>query len=77
MFDNLRESASSSFYEDDINAPSAEQASKDAPAPVRRSNSRFLGMTAAQRFIISLMLMFTVCVMGALAMFILGKMSLF
>jgi hypothetical protein len=34
-------------------------------------------MTAQQRFFISVMLMFTVCVIGTLAMFIMGKMSLF
>jgi hypothetical protein len=77
MFDNLRESASSSFYEDEINAPPDEKAAKASAAPIRRSNARFLGMTAVQRFIISLMFLFTVCVIGALAMFILGKMSLF
>jgi hypothetical protein len=34
-------------------------------------------MTAQQRFIIALMLMFTVCILGTLAMFALGRMSLF
>jgi hypothetical protein len=77
MFDNLRESASSSFYEDEFNAPSEEQAPKASAVPVRRSGSRFLGMTALQRFILSLMLLFTVCVMGTLAMFFMGRMSLF
>jgi hypothetical protein len=75
MFDNLRESASSSFYEEDQNdlykEPEAKVVSK------RRSNSRFLGMTAQQRFLISMMLFFTVCIMGTLAMLVLGKMSLF
>ena len=48
------------------------------PAKKRRSsNARFLGMTAQQRFLILVMLMFTVCIMGTLAMFVLGKMSLF
>jgi len=75
MFDNLRESASSSFYEEEQNDlykdPVANTASK------RRKNARFLGMTAQQRFLISMMLMFTVCIIGTLAMFVLGKMSLF
>ena len=82
MFDNLRDSAESSFYEDDQNdinkEPAPKAARRAAAAPRRRSgNGRFLGMTAQQRFILSLMLMFTVCVMGTLAMFVLGKMSLF
>ena len=77
MFDNLRDSASSSFYEEEPNELYREPSSKPAAAPARRNNARFLGMTAQQRFIVSLMLMFTVCVIGTLAMFVLGKMSLF
>ena len=77
MFDNLRESASSSFYEEDPNELYKEPASEPMAAQARRKNSRFLGMTAQQRLIISVMLMFTVCVMGTLAMLVLGKMSLF
>lgn len=74
MFDNLREN---SFYEDDLNAPAQEQAPKAAAASFRRSNARFLGMNAMQRFIISLMLFFTICVVGTLAMIIMGRMSVF
>jgi len=79
MFDNLRESAESSFYEEEPNdlyrEPEARPVVSRA-ARKRRSSGRFLGMTAQQRFIVSLMLMFTVCIMGTLAMFILGRMSL-
>jgi hypothetical protein len=78
MFDNLRESADSSFYEEEPNdlykdpAPSRQA----ARMPRRRgSNSNFLGMTAQQRFILSFMFMLTVCILGTLAMFLLGKMS--
>lgn len=78
MFDNLRDSAESSFYEEEPNDLYKEPIAR--PAPSRRpatSSARFLGMTAQQRFLISVMLMFTVCIMGTLAMFVLGKMSLF
>lgn len=79
MFDNLRDSAESSFYEEEPNdlykEPEAQPVAARSPKK-RRSGSRFLGMTAQQRFFVSLMLMFTVCIMGTLAMFILGKMSL-
>ena len=78
MFDNLRDSAESSFYEEDPNDLYKEPVAK--PAPRRRaaaSNARFLGMTAQQRFLISVMLLFTVCILGTLAMFLLEKMSLF
>jgi hypothetical protein len=76
MFDNLRDSAESSFYEEEQNDLYKEPAAKAAPKR-RSSNGRFLGMTAQQRFFVSLMLLFTVCIIGTLAMFITGKMSLF
>ena len=79
MFDNLRDSAeSSSFYEEDQNDLYKEPtATSQAPAKKRRSSGRFLGMTAQQRFFVSLMLFFTVCIIGTLAMFLMGKMALF
>jgi hypothetical protein len=78
MFDNLRDSAESSFYEEEPNDLYKEPVAQ--PAPKRRSvarNGRFLGMTAQQRFLISIMLLFTVCIIGTLAMLFLEKMSLF
>jgi hypothetical protein len=79
MFDNLRDSAESSFYEEEPNDLYREPA--PVPAARRRvttvTNTRFLGMTAQQRFLISMMLMFTVCIIGTLAMLVLEKMSLF
>ena len=75
MFDNLRESASSSFYEEEQNDLYKEPVAKVAAR--RRNNARFLGMTAQQRFLIAMMLMSTVCIIGTLAMLVLGKMSLF
>jgi hypothetical protein len=75
MFDNLRDSAESSFYEEETNDLYKEPVAKVASR--RRNNGHFLGMTAQQRFLISVMLLFTVCIMGTLVMFVLGKMSLF
>jgi hypothetical protein len=34
-------------------------------------------MTAQQRFLVSIMLFFAVCILGALAMFVFEKMALF
>ena len=78
MFDNLRDSAESSFYEEEPNELYKEPVAQ--PVSRRRavaSNGRFLGLTAQQRFLLSVMLLFTVCIMGSLAMFVLGRMSLF
>ena len=76
MFDNLRDSASS-FYEEEQNDLYKEPEAKPVTTRKRHKNTKFLGMTAQQRFLISVMLLFTVCIMGTLAMFVLGKMSLF
>ena len=77
MFDNLRDSADSSFYEEEPNDLYKESTAKSVAAPRRRSNARFLGMSAQQRFFVSLMLLFTVCLIGTLALFVLGRMALF
>lgn len=84
MFDNLRDLSDSSVYDDDQNQDDdlfkdIEEAAAPAPAPVRkkRRNRNFLGMTAQQRFLISLMLFVMVCMLGTLAMFALGRMSIF
>ena len=84
MFDNLRDLSDSPLYEDDQNQDDdlfkdIEETQTPAPAPVRkrRRNRNFLGMTAQQRFLISVMLMIAVCMLGTLAMFALGRMSIF
>ena len=81
MFDNLRDSADSSFYEEEKNdlykepaAPNSSRRSTAAPRR-RRSGGHFLGMSAQQRFILAVMLMLTVCIMGTLAMFVTQKMA--
>ena len=85
MFDNLRDFSDEPLYEDEANdlykEPEGLEAPSDAaPAPARKKKKRksknFLGMTAQQRFILSVMVMLTVCMVGTLAMFVLGKMSI-
>lgn len=81
MFDNLRDSAESSFYEEEPNDLYKEPvAPRSTAVPRRRAmarSGRFLGMTAPQRFLVSIMLLFTVCIIGTLALLFLEKMSLF
>ena len=88
MFDNLRDFADEPLYEDEPNdlyekPESVDETSSSAAAPARkpksrkRKNKNFLGMTAQQRFILSVMLMMTVCMVGTLAMLVLHKMSIF
>jgi hypothetical protein len=74
MFDNLREDAASSPY--------YEEEAKFLPAAGTQqlfaaSNSRrILGMTGVQRFVITLMFFLAVCVIGAMALLITGKIGL-
>ncbi|NTU56435.1 MAG: hypothetical protein HGA79_09325 [Anaerolineales bacterium] len=82
MFDNLRDFSDTPPYEEEKDElfPELETTEAPAAAPVRkgkRKSKKFLGMTAQQRFLISVMLMFTVLLLGTLAMFVLGRMSIF
>jgi len=83
MFDNLRDLSDfppEDEEQDDIFKDIedvAVEAPAAAPARKRRKSKNFLGMTAMQRFLISVMLFFTVCLLGTLVMFVLGRMSIF
>ena len=83
MFDNLRDLSDEPLYEDDQNDLYQEPeltATPSIAAPARkkkRKKGQFLGMTAQQRFLVAIMFMFAVCLMGILAMFVMGKMSVF
>jgi hypothetical protein len=78
MFDNLRDD--SSFYEDEPNDLYPQPAAPAQPVVAtrrspRRREARFMGMTAQQRFLLSVMLLITVCVIGVLAMVVTGRMG--
>ncbi len=68
MFDDLRNSAADqSGFNDDSDADLEPLLSKK-PQPVRRKRGgRLLGMTAFQRFMISVLLFLLVCILGAMA----------
>jgi hypothetical protein len=74
MFDNLRDDANSSpFYEDD----KAKSAAGTIAPTARQKSTKFLGMTAQQRFIIAFMMMIAVCVLGVMLLLITGRFGLF
>jgi len=82
MFDNLRDLSDIPLYEDEQNEhyKEPELTARPSIAPPRRRRKKkgqFLGMTAQQRFLIAVMLMVSVCLIGTLAMFVMGKMSIF
>lgn len=70
MFDNLRDDATSSYESEAKFQPTA---STVASAPPR--SKRILGMTSFQRFIVTFMLMIAVCVIGAMALLVTGKIA--
>lgn len=70
MYDNLREDATSNLYNEEAQFQSTAGAESAFGAP---SSRRILGMTAVQRFIIAFMLFLAVCIIGAMALFITGK----
>ncbi len=77
MFDNLREDAASSYYEEEAQyQPAAEKKTSAPRAKAKPRSKRILGMTAPQRFVIALMLMFAVCSLGMMCLLITGKMGL-
>jgi len=67
MLDDFRQQAEDSNFE--------EQEAQPAPYVVEPPAPRqyFLGMTPAQRFIISVELLFTVCLVGALILLVLER----
>ena len=73
MFDNLRDDAESSFYEEDTLPPDEDLF---VPAPKRRSSGKLLGMTPVQRFIIAVMLMIAVCTLGSMCLLLTGKIGI-
>jgi hypothetical protein len=70
MLDNLRESAASSpFFEDEEELPDF-LGETPPPRKPRKPRKPFLGLSPGQRFALSLMLFFTVCVLGVMVMFV-------
>jgi len=72
MLDDLRNS--SSFIDDDEMPDQEEEVIRQRPAR-RRSKETFLGMTAQQRFILSLMIFVMICALGMLALFVTGAIA--
>jgi hypothetical protein len=70
MFDNLREDATSNLYEEEATFQSSASNDSAYGAP---SSRRILGMTAVQRFVIVFMLFLAVCIIGTMALLIMGK----
>ncbi len=75
MFDNLRDQANSTpFVDDEANLQSTTGIDS---VPRRGSPGHFLGMTAQQRFFITVIVMIMVCIMGTMCLLVTGRFGLF
>ena len=70
MLDDLRNSAGSSFYEEDPLDTKPEKPERT------RTNGEFLGMTAMQRFIIAFALFLMIAILGIFILIVFQKVSL-
>ncbi|PJH75643.1 MAG: hypothetical protein CO064_05550 [Anaerolineae bacterium CG_4_9_14_0_8_um_filter_58_9] len=70
MLDNLRDQAASSQFEEEV-VPVQEEVE-----PPKPSLDQVLGMNAQQRFFLSVMLLFVVCLLGVMFLFVTGKIVL-
>jgi hypothetical protein len=70
MLDDLRNSADSSFYEEDPLEQPPERPQR------RQRQGDLLGMTASQRFIIALFLFFMVAILGIFMLIVYQKVSI-
>jgi len=86
MLDNLRDdSADYLFEEDDADFLFPEENTSDLLKktkgklfrPEAIEDRRFFGMTASQRLIIAIMLLFAVCSLGAMCLLITGKFAFY
>ena len=70
MLDDLRNSAASSYEEELI--PDIPEASP-SPKKKKQPETKFLGLTAAQRFIVVLLLLMMTCMLGTFILILTGK----
>jgi hypothetical protein len=70
MFDNLREDAAKPLYEEEAKF---QPAAGIEPVFGASNSRRILGMTGVQRFVIAFMFFLAVCIIGAMALFVTGK----
>jgi len=78
MFDGLRGDPSDSsgfddqpaenFFEDLSSAPTS--GARPGASPKRKRSGKFLGLNEKQRFILAIMLMFAVCMLGTMCLFL-------
>lgn len=79
MFDNLRDLSDEGGIYDETPEDKGESKARAMGAKVgtKLSTSRFMGLTAGQRFVLSILLLMAVVVLGSMCLLVLGKVTLF
>ncbi len=75
MFDSLRDQSNNDSAQHEADSLSGDPGF-DTPSAPSLAGSSLLGMTAAQRLIIAVMLLVSVCVLGTLCLLITGRIGL-
>lgn len=77
MFDDLRNSDQPIFEGEQVKKESPVLSMPNRPAARKKKSKKILGMTAAQRFVLSTLLFLMVCMLGIAVLFITGKIAIF
>lgn len=74
MFDDLRnESRSSEFTDDELDSLLEPKKDKERKPLTLGSRGKVFGLTALQRFILSLLLVLSTCLLGSMLLLVTGK----
>ena len=76
MFDDLRNSDQPIFEGEQVKKTEPVLSMPDRPIAKKKKSGKILGMTAAQRFILSTLLFLSVCMVGIAVLFITGRIAL-
>ena len=76
MFDDLRESASVNLNENEFDEADFQLDGDDGFDTAYQDEKLFMGMTAQQRFILTLVILFMSCILGGFCLVLTGKVVL-
>lgn len=76
MFDDLRNSDQPIFEGEQVKKTEPVLSMPNRPAAKKKKSKKILGMTAIQRFVLSILLFLFVCVVGVAVLLLTGKIAL-
>ncbi len=76
MFDDLRDSSQPIFEGEQVDKPQPVLAVSNRPVVRKKKSKKILGMTAAQRFVLSTLLFLVICLIGVAVLFVTGKIAI-